>query len=55
MVTKNCRATRKLKNINMDCGESRPMKIPPRRLPRTPPIEEAIQTNDWRLPEEDGC
>lgn len=30
------------------------MKMPPRRLPRTPPTEEAIQTNDWRLPEEDG-
>jgi len=29
--------------------------MPPRRLPRTPPAEEAIQTNDWRLPEEDGC
>ncbi|KEH37109.1 hypothetical protein MTR_2g031830 [Medicago truncatula] len=53
MVMKNWRATRRLKTINMDCGERWPMKIPPRRLPRTPPKEEAIQTNEWRLPEED--
>jgi len=55
MVMKNWRATRRLKNINIDCGERRPMKIPPRRLPRTPPTEEAIQTNNWRLLEEEGC
>jgi hypothetical protein len=28
------------------------MAIPPSRFPRTPPAEEAIQTNDWSSPEE---
>lgn len=54
MVIKNWRARRRPKYKNMDCGENRPIKMPPRRFPRTPPAEEAIQTNDWRLPEEDG-
>ncbi|RDX89925.1 hypothetical protein CR513_28277, partial [Mucuna pruriens] len=54
MVRKNWRARRSPNNKNKDCGENRPIKMPPRRFPRTPPAEEAIQTNDWRFPEEDG-
>lgn len=55
MVIKNWRARRRPKYRNMVCGWNRPIKMPPRRLPRTPPAEPAIQTKDWRLPEEDGC
>lgn len=29
------------------------MAIPPARLPRTPPTEAAIQTNDWTWPDEE--
>ena len=31
------------------------MVTPPSRFPRTPPMEEAIQTKDWSSPEEDAC
>ena len=52
MVRKNWRARIRPNNMNKDFESTRPIAMPPSRFPRTPPMEEAIQTKDWRLPED---
>ncbi|CAN1162588.1 hypothetical protein LINPERHAP2_LOCUS24583 [Linum perenne] len=53
MVIRNCRKAMMPKTRNIARGENLIKAIPPSRLPRTPPAEDATETNDWRSLDED--